>query len=97
VRSVRFHERVAWLCLVTGLILSLWWVLERVNNPVVVPGEVIHLEKLETEDQANIQAALDTLEGFCGTEGLPAEVWVERTTEGLELLGRCTATFRQGP
>ena len=91
-------ERIAWLSLVTLLVLGLTWTLDRPAEVRITPGETIHLEKVETEDMANIPAALASLEGFCGTQDLTAEVWVERNAaQELEVLGRCTATFRAGP
>lgn len=94
---IGIRERVAWLSLITLLILGVYWTLNRSTHPLIVPGEVIHLEKIEAEDMANIPAALASLEKLCATQDLPAEVWVERTAEGLEVLGRCTATLRAGP
>jgi hypothetical protein len=90
-------ERIAWLSVVTLLVLGITWTLNRPAEVRIIPGETIHLEKVEAEDMANIPAALSSMEGYCGTQDLAAEVWVERTTAGLEVLGKCTATFRSGP
>lgn len=61
-------------------------------------GHTHHLEKIAAEDETVYSQALRSMTEFCGKKGLPAEVWVERSNFGLEVLGRCTETFRSsGP
>lgn len=59
-------------------------------------GHTRVLDEIPAEDHPDYDRALKSMTAWCGS--LPAEVWVERNLEGeLEVLGRCTRTFRAGP
>lgn len=61
-------------------------------------GRIRHVDKIDAEDSPEYDVALRSMNDWCGEKGLPAEVWAERNAEGdLEILGRCTRTFRSGP
>ena len=62
-------------------------------------GHIRHISYAKAEDDGRFEKALYSMTEWCGEAGLPAEVWIERNAAGkLEVLGRCTRTFRsEGP
>ena len=61
-------------------------------------GHTRVLKEIPAEDSPDYDRALRSMQAWCGNRGLPAEVWAERNSQGeLEVLGRCTKTFRAGP